>query len=321
MRKRSFTLPLIFQNDIITKIIIYGLYLNLEKCLFVINESCGNFDKFNKNNFETVLGGQYSIEFTDIDDDIVSRVQNEQFKAVAILGGDGTLNSVLNKINNLDVKILYLPYGTLNEKSHILKKTDHSREIMVGSIGEYVFTYVAAAGTFTPIGYTTKIEHKKKLKSFAYFLQVLKEYRVYNIKANIKVDEQEFDGAYTLIMVLKSSRCFKFHFNHLYDSTKNTGHILLIKSPGKNNLWNKIKIFFPFFRAFFIGFRKEIEKKNIIFKEFSKVELKFDENTIFDVDGEKKELSGNNILTVKKLPHDFLVYDIHNVKTMNKNKN
>ena len=292
----------------------------MNKCLVVINQSCGNFDKFDKDVVEGILDGKYSVDFADIDDDYPTRLTNEGFAAVAILGGDGTLNSVLNKIKGLDVKVFYLPYGTLNEKSHTLDGARENGEILVGTVGGQVFTYVAACGTFTPIGYTAKVEQKKKLKSVAYLLKVVKEYQVWNTAASIDIDGEKHEGKYTLIMVLKSPRCFKFRFNHLYDHSKLTGHILLIKSPGKNNLWNKIRIFFPFFRAFFIGFRKEYSSKNMIFKEFDAVTVRLEEGTAFDIDGEMKMLEGENTFKVAKLPHNFIVCDTRRARRLAKKK-
>jgi len=286
----------------------------------VVNESCGNFEKFSKEIVESILDGKYSVDFCDIDDDYHARIEAEGFSAVVILGGDGTLNSVLNKIKGLDVKVFYLPYGTLNEKSHTLDGADPNGEILVGTVGGQVFTYVAACGTFTPIGYTAKVERKKKLKSFAYILEVLKEYKVHSIHAKLSIDGELHEDDYTLIMVLKSPRCFKFHFNHLYNSTNPTGHVLLIKSPGKNNLFNKIRIFFPFFRAFFIGFRREVERKNLIFKEFNKVKMHLSAPTDFDVDGEKKTLEGDNTFRVRKLPNNFIVCNTRRARRLAKKK-
>ena len=292
----------------------------MDKCLLIINRSCGNFEKFDKKFVEQILGGKYSVEFADIDDDYPAKIVNENFNAVAILGGDGTLNSALNKIKGLDIKVFYLPYGTLNEKSHTLDSTDNNGEILVGSVGGHLFTYVAACGTFTPIGYTAEVELKKKIKSFAYLLEVLKEYRVHNTHATLDIDGEKMDGNYTLIMVLKSPRCFKFRFNHLYNQHRLTGHILLIKSPGKDNLWNRIRIFFPFFRAFFIGFRREVKGKNLLFREFTKVQMQLDAPTEFDVDGEKKILEGDNIFMVSKLPHNFIVCDTRRARRLARKK-
>ncbi len=292
----------------------------MQKCLLVVNKSSGNFEKFDKEHSGDLLGGDYEVEFADIDDDYCLRVEKENFSAVAILGGDGTLNSVLNKIKRLDVKVFYLPYGTLNEKSHTLDGVSKDGEILVGSVGGYLFTYVAACGTFTPIGYTAKVATKKRLKSVAYLLQVVREYKVWNTHAKLSIDGKEYEGKYTLIMVLKSPRCFKFHFNHLYNPNKQTGHILLIKSPGKNNLWNKIRIFFPFFRAFFLGFRKEVEKKNLLFKEFETVKLHLDDCVDFDIDGEHKTLEGENVFKVGKLSQDFIVCDTRRAKRLAKKR-
>ena len=121
----------------------------------------------------------------------------------------------------------------------------------------------------------------------------------YNIPAKVNIDGEEFEDKYTLMMVLDSNRCFGFKFNHLYKENDGLVHVLLIKSPGEDSKKNRRKIFGPLFRSFFIGFRKEINNKNVLFKAAKNVNIKLEEKTPFDVDGDKKMYDEINISVVQ----------------------
>ena len=49
----------------------------MQKCLLVVNKSSGNFERFNSEIAGDLLGGEYSVEFADIDDDYLSRIKKE----------------------------------------------------------------------------------------------------------------------------------------------------------------------------------------------------------------------------------------------------
>lgn len=100
----------------------------------------------------------------------------------------------------------------------------------------------------------------------AYLLRVVREYKVWNIGARVTADGDVYTGNYTLIMAIDSMRCFGFRFNRLYEPDDGKVHLLLVRSPGKDNFVNRVRIFFPLFRAFFIGFGKEKHGKDITFR-------------------------------------------------------
>lgn len=281
----------------------------VRKCLVVVNFDSGNINKFSMDAVNRVLEGAYELELVHLDDDYAARVASGECEALAVCGGDGTLNSVLNKVRAFSVTVFYIPYGTLNEESKIrdIYSASENGKILVGKLDDTVFTYVVACGTFTPIGYTAKVENKKKYKLFAYLAEAVKEYRVHAVPAKICADGVCFDGDYTLIMVIKAPRCFGFRFNRMYKADSPTGHLLAIKSPGKDNLVNKVKIFFPFFRAFFQGFNRECEKGRVIFKEFSQLDLELSGEVAFDVDGEKVLLDGKRHFEIEELLPKLIV--------------
>jgi diacylglycerol kinase family enzyme len=143
------------------------------------------------------------------------------------------------------------------------------------------------AGSFTPLGYAVEERFKKKFKIFAYLYRVIKEYKIYNIKAKIDCGDKIHEGIYSLIMVLDSKRCFGFRFNRMYEPDDGLFHLLLIKSPGKDSFFNRIRMFFPFFRAFFLGFGKPYTSKSIVFTPIKSAEITLSKPTDFCVDGEK----------------------------------
>ena len=182
-----------------------------------------------------------------------------------------------------------------------------------GAIGENnrerdgVYTYVLAAGSFTPIGYVTSVRAKKRYGRIAYLAKVLSEYRVHAIRATVTIDGTRQTGEYTLIMSVKSDRCFGFRFNKTYRPDTQNGHILLIKSPKNKGFWGKICMFFPFFRAFFVGFRRPLASKRMTFVPYSTLSINLDEACDFDVDGEKVTLDGSVDLSFADYPNAFAV--------------
>ncbi len=151
---------------------------------------------------------------------------------------------------------------------------------------EGVFSYVLAAGSFTPIGYAADVKLKKKIGALAYVLQILKQFKPYRIGAKIRCGNKTYEGDFTLIMVVKSPRCFGFRFNRAYDPDSISGHLVAIRSPKHGGLLGKIEMFFPFFRVFFLGLRSEREGR-IIFKKIYSCDITHSSETVYCRDGEK----------------------------------
>ena len=106
-------------------------------------------------------------------------------------------------------------------------------------------------------------------------------------------------------MAINSSTCFKFRFNKLFDPQSETMHLLLIKTPKHRGLLGKIEMFFPFFRAFFIGFSKPYFKKKMMFLPVRDFEIVLKDKTPFDMDGELFVLDQK--LNVQCVPPPFMI--------------
>ena len=272
------------------------LYSMKKDCLIVINKLSGNAEALDIDSVKAKLSSAYSkFEVKYIPEDLES-LSMADYGGVAVCGGDGTLNHIINTRLPEKTSLYYVPCGTLNEVYNAQKESTLN---LVGHAGDILFSYVCATGTFTPLGYAVGTKTKKKFKALAYVSKVIREYRVHDIWARMMVDGKTFDGEYTLIMLINSPRCFGFNFNKLYH--KGEMCLLTIKSPGKDNLLNRARIFFPFFRAFFIGFRKPYESKNLLFTPFKHVDLELLSPTPFCVDGEKYEIEKTIGINITKL--------------------
>ena len=115
-------------------------------------------------------------------------------------------------------------------------------------------------------------------------------------------------------MAIDSERCFGFRFNRLYRPDDKAIHLLLIKSPGKNSLVNKIRIFFPLFRAFFIGFGKEKESGALVFRRAENLSVTLSGDVIFNIDGDAAPLSGTFDIAVDMPQNDVYIGNLSMLK-------
>ena len=110
------------------------------------------------------------------------------FDILAVCGGDGTLNEAFNGLLRSGVRIPvgYIPTGSTNDFAASLGlPTDpvEAADVIangtpfaydVGVMNDTFFTYIACAGAFTEISYTTNQNLKNKIGQSAYFLNSIK---------------------------------------------------------------------------------------------------------------------------------------------------
>ncbi|MBO7389903.1 MAG: hypothetical protein J6U39_00525 [Clostridia bacterium] len=261
-------------------------------CLLVINTMSGNSCRVN----EKALIAKYAA-----DDDVTVKYLRdpsdeysvEGIDKLIVCGGDGTLNRALSLSAEKDIDLYYLPCGTFNETAKSFSGKGLRELGSIGKIGDREFAYVAAAGSFTDLGQAANPSAKKRFKLFAYFAKVLSSYRVHRIKAKITTESLSLSGTYTLIMLSNAKRCFGFRFNRLHKRCPDL-QLIAISAPKKDNLWGRIKMFFPFFRVFFLGIGRERRKGNILVTSFKEGSISLSEETPFCLDGESVLLSGEN---------------------------
>lgn len=263
-------------------------------CLLVINTMSGNSCRVN----EKALIAKYAA-----DDDVTVKYLRapsdeysvEKVDKLIVCGGDGTLNRALSLISGKAIDLYYLPCGTFNETAKSFSGKGVYEIGSIGKIGERAFAYVAAAGSFTDLGQAASSSQKKRFKLFAYFAKVLSSYRVHRIKARITTESLSVEGTYTLIMISNAKRCFGFRFNRLHEKQPDL-QLIAIKAPKRDDLKGRIKMFFPFFRVFFLGIGKERHKGDILVTSFKEGSVLLSKETPFCLDGENALLSGENAI-------------------------
>ncbi len=263
-------------------------------CLLVINTMSGNSCRVN----EKALIAKYAA-----DDDVTVKYLRapsdeysvEKVDKLIVCGGDGTLNRALSLISGKAIDLYYLPCGTFNETAKSFSGKGVYEIGSIGKIGEKAFAYVAAAGSFTDLGQAASSSQKKRFKLFAYFAKVLSSYRVHRIKARITTESFSVEGTYTLIMISNAKRCFGFRFNRLHEKQPDL-QLIAIKAPKRDDLKGRIKMFFPFFRVFFLGIGKERRKGDILVTSFKEGSVLLSKETPFCLDGENALLSGENAI-------------------------
>lgn len=140
-----------------------------------------------------------------------AKLAGNDYARVVVLGGDGTLNAVLNGILHraLRTPITYLPAGTTNDFAQTLGIQKHlldpyksfteteDRLIDAGKFGDGYFSYVASFGLFTKCSYATPRTMKRLLGHFAYVLEGMKDLHALDATPlAVTADGKFFEGAY-----------------------------------------------------------------------------------------------------------------------------
>lgn len=274
--------------------------------LILFNNAAGCGNKIDKTRLAEKFGGDF-VEF----DGTAPIIPDKSYDVVIGCGGDGTLNHLLNDFSG--VKIYYIPCGTFNEASKCLKKCGETTLDYAGEVNEKLFSYVLATGAFTPLGYAVGVNQKKKIKVLAYLMHVIGEYKVVRIPAEITACGVTEKGEYSLIMLSRSSRCFGFNFNRAHNPVSEKFQLLTIRAPKHDKILGMIEMFFPFFRAFFIGFGREHRGKTVNFLSLENAQINIISGADFCADGDKWQLEGKLTATIKKLQPPVTVVNPKNL--------
>lgn len=264
----------------------------MKKCIIIVNDMSGNSSRVDDNKLLSVFANGFDSHFLHLKKR-TTLTDLSEYDRIVLCGGDGTLNGVLNCKKKETAEVFYCPYGTLNE---LATGNSQRKDYLLhdaGRAGDKMFSYVFACGIFTPLGYIVQNKSKQKFKVFAYLTKVVSQYKIHNIDAKLTVDGSQDCGPYTLIMAIDSPKCFGFNFNKMFKYDDGLLHVLTIKSPKHRGLLGRIRIFFPLFRAFFIGFKKPYRSKTMYFGECKRLTVELNKEVDFCADGEKVVMTGS----------------------------
>lgn len=273
-----------------------------KKVLLVINPNSGVgvpakiIEKF----YDILDNNDYDVDitFTKRVKHATEIVENSEFyDLVFSIGGDGTLNEVVNGNIKRKNKMTICPFptGSCNDVASMLgyeKDLLHNldlaldgevKSIDIGTINDYAFTYVVGMGKFMDIPYSTSRDKKSRIGYLAYIKEGINEFfndtKMY--KANIEADGVEIEGDYSLIIVSNSNHIAGvpgFHKDVKLDDQK--FEVLLCTANNKTKLVNS-----------FIEFYMGMNPKNMISFKANDLKVKLSEvpEKNWCVDGEKLE--------------------------------
>lgn len=222
------------------------------------------------------------------------------------VGGDGTLNEVVNGIFQAEQQLPLAPFagGTANDFCTFLKLPEepwdyvhhlHRRAknhmIDIGKVEDRYFINVLASGMLSEVAHKTDTQLKNILGSLAYYMEGIKEFitrGLYN-KIALQSDDYHYNGEYVVFMV-SNSRTIGGFKNLSPDASINDGYLnaLLIKKAPFKSL---VEI------AMNLDQGAHVDNPYVDYFTTNKIHLVTD--THMDVDGEHLELTK---ATVEALP-------------------
>ena len=255
------------------------------KYVFIINPASGktDYDKIKENIIKTLENEEYEIYETKVPKEateIASRFKNEENTVVYSVGGDGTLNEVVNGIAEGKCKLGIIPTGSGNDFYRTLKEaqTENVR-LDLGKVNGRYFINIASVGMDAETcNNANKIKSKIKLHS-SYYLALIHTFLTFKSKSlKLKIDKNVYAGDYIIAAIFNGKYYgggFKIAPVASFDD--NQFDIYLVSKAGKLKL---IKILLALLKS-------EHEKYNEVRKYTGKnITITSENNLIVNIDGE-----------------------------------
>ena len=255
------------------------------KYVFIINPASGktDYDKIKQNIMKTLENEEYEIYETKAPKEateIASRFKNEENTVVYSVGGDGTLNEVVNGIAEGKCKLGIIPTGSGNDFYRTLKEaqTENVR-LDLGKVNGRYFINISSVGMDAETcNNANKIKSKIKLHS-SYYLALIHTFLTFKSKSlKLKIDKNVYAGDYIIAAICNGKYYgggFKIAPVASFDD--NQFDIYLVSKAGKLKL---IKILLALLKS-------EHEKYNEVRKYTGKnITITSENNLIVNIDGE-----------------------------------
>ena len=288
------------------------------KCLFLYNPMSGK-GKIQKKLplIERMLKTRYdevTLYATKSAEDLQRKVSEgaEEFDTVVFSGGDGTFNLVLGGLGEREVRLGYLPSGTANDVAHSLgipKNVKRALKVILSGRCEKIdcmrinekdyAMYIAAAGAFTGVTYSTPQKYKRRLGWFAYAFECLKRHMKFNsFPIEITCGGRSEEASAVLILVMNGRSVAGFPVNKKASMQDGKMEIAILRARGNLGFRGRVRAFFGIVRLFLFG-RKRVSKHLLSFSGDS-VTIKAGENVVWDLDGEKGDTGDISIRLLEK---------------------
>lgn len=217
----------------------------------------------------------------------------EKFELIIAVGGDGTINEVINGIagHSFRPKLGIIPAGTTNDFARALdiprdikKATDlivagHSAALDIGKVNDQYFMNIAGGGKLTELSYEVPSKLKTVLGQLAYYIKGIEMLPFLKpTKTRIEYDGTVIDEEIMLFLVANTNSVGGFE-KFAPDAQFDDGYfdLLILK---KANLADFIRIGTLALRG------AHLDDKNIIFTQAKYVKVTPEEDMQLNIDGE-----------------------------------
>lgn len=246
----------------------------------------------------------------------------DQYDAIVFSGGDGTFHHVLQGLNGKRVALGYLPSGTANDVARTLGIPKNIKKalriIRMQRIAEIdcmrvndtgYAAYIAAAGAFTSVTYTTPQTRKRRLGWAAYAVEGLKEFKFDSFPVTAVCDGKKVKTDCALALVMNGKSVAGFKLNERASVRDGILEVALVKQAKKYGFWGRLATCFSIGHLFLFGFR--VKKKDIVKLQGKRVEILTDDEVVWDFDGEKGN-TGN--VKIEAVPRQVKIFVPKNKK-------
>ena len=150
----------------------------------------------------------------------------EAERDVVCMGGDGTINEVINGMVpvNSSSTFGFVPFGTVNDLARALHiprspqgaihmlETAVKTNIDVGRVNDLYFVNIFSFGIFTTTSQRTPDERKHKIGKLAYIIEGVKEFRtMHAVPLEIEADGERFDLRSLMVLIFNGETAGGFH--------------------------------------------------------------------------------------------------------------
>lgn len=178
------------------------------KYVFIINPASGktDYNKIKENIMKNLENENYEIYETKAPKEateIASRFKNEEGTVVYSVGGDGTLNEVINGIAEGKCKLGIIPTGSGNDFYRSLKESPNEEiRVDLGKVNDRYFINIASVGMDAETcNNANKIKSKLKI-SIAYYLGLIHTFITFKSKRlKLKIDKNIYAGDYIIAAI------------------------------------------------------------------------------------------------------------------------
>lgn len=203
----------------------------MKKALFIINPSSGRQNFLNMVELLTgklimkQLVSHIDVVYTEKQNDAknaASAIKEAEYDFVTAVGGDGTLNEVINGVilSGTKTPIAVISAGTVNDFANYLNLPQNvedfcemvsnfkCKSVDVGKVNDQYFVNVLAGGLLTDVGYKVPKELKAIMGKMAYYVEGAKDLpkNLFNtVKLHFESEEYTADVE-TVVFIVANSR-------------------------------------------------------------------------------------------------------------------